>query len=113
MNLENYKKIYWEIEEEIFKIKKDISHIFFILGFGGTSIPLSLYIANYSKFWAIVNGLLMTDLTYESLKIFTFLWDKLKSLQDDKEVIFLKTEIHEYLQEQEQKLINIRNRTFQ
>lgn len=106
MNLESYKKIYWEIEEEILKIKKDISHIFFVLGFGGISIPLSLYIANYSNFWAIINCLLMTDLTYESLKTLTFLWDKLKSLQDDKEVIFLETEIHEYLQEQEQKLIN-------
>lgn len=106
MNLESYKKTYWEIEEEIFKIKKDISHLFLILGFGGTSFSFSLYIANYSTFWAIVNGLLMTNLTYKSLKIFTFLWGKLKSLQDEKEAIFLKTEIHEYLQEQEQKLIN-------
>lgn len=72
MNLENYKKIYWEIEEEILKIKKDISHILFVLGFGGISIPLSLYIANYSNFWAIINCLLMTDLTYESLKNIDF-----------------------------------------
>ena len=118
MNLENYKKVYWEIEKEILETKKKMllyleksgicSTLALLSGISGTewmSLPLNLSILQFPETWSMICSLLIGGVAYDSLKEIITLKVKSKFLKFDKQELFLETEVHEYLLEQEQKLI--------